>query len=158
MTPVLVPHRDEYSETVGYYIKGQNKTALYIPDMTKWSAWEQNILAIIPLVDYAFIDGTFYEDGEVPRPMAEVPHPFISESVLLLQHLTQKTVTKFILFTSTTAATRNKTNPGRMAIETSGLDSLNSVSVLRFNNPLVFWLRKSSYFATNLKSSYENSQ
>ena len=33
MTPVLVPHRDEYSETVGYYIKGQSKTALYIPDM-----------------------------------------------------------------------------------------------------------------------------
>ena len=121
MTPVLVPHRDEYSETVGYYIKGQNKTALYIPDIDKWSAWEQNILAIIPLVDYAFIDGTFYEDGEVPRPMAEVPHPFISESVLLLQHLTPENRNKVhFIHLNHSNPTRNKTNPGRMAIEASG--------------------------------------
>ena len=33
IAPILVPHRDEYSETVGYLIKGPNKTALYIPDI-----------------------------------------------------------------------------------------------------------------------------
>jgi pyrroloquinoline quinone biosynthesis protein B len=121
MTPVLVPHRDEYSETVGYYIKGQSKTALYIPDIDKWSAWEQNILSIIPSVDYAFIDGTFYKDGEVPRPMAEVPHPFISESVQLLKHLAQEDRNKVhFIHLNHSNPTRNKTNPGRIAIEASG--------------------------------------
>jgi len=121
MTPVLVPHRDEYSETVGYYIKGQSKTALYIPDIDKWSAWEQNILSIIPLVDYAFIDGTFYEDGEVPRPMAEVPHPFISESVQLLKHLAQEDRNKVhFIHLNHSNPTRNKTNTGRIVIEASG--------------------------------------
>ncbi len=121
MTPVLVPHRDEYSETVGYYIKGQNKTALYIPDIDKWSAWEQNILSIIPSVDYAFIDGTFYEDGEVPRPMAEVPHPFISESVQLLKHLAQEDRNKVhFIHLNHSNPTRNKTNTGRIVIEASG--------------------------------------
>lgn len=121
MTPVLVPHRDEYSETVGYYIKGQSKTALYIPDIDKWSAWEQNILSIIPSVDYAFIDGTFYEDGEVPRPMAEVPHPFISESVQLLKHLAQEDRNKVhFIHLNHSNPTRNKTNTGRIVIEASG--------------------------------------
>jgi len=31
VTPFLVPHRDEYSETVGYKIQGTKKTALFIP-------------------------------------------------------------------------------------------------------------------------------
>jgi pyrroloquinoline quinone biosynthesis protein B len=84
---MLVPHRDEYSETVGYCIHGPNKTALYIPDIDKWTEWEENILGIIPKVDYAFIDGTFFADGEIPRPMSEVPHPFVSESISLLKHL-----------------------------------------------------------------------
>ena len=34
--PLQVPHRDEYSETAGYIIKGRNKTALFIPDIDKW--------------------------------------------------------------------------------------------------------------------------
>ena len=31
VTPIQVPHRDEYSETAGYIIKGKNKKALFIP-------------------------------------------------------------------------------------------------------------------------------
>ena len=121
MEPILVPHRDEYSETVGYYIKGQSKTALYIPDIDKWSAWDQNILSIIPTVDYAFIDGTFYEGGEVPRPMSEVPHPFISESIQLLQHLTIEDRNKvYFIHLNHSNPTRNKTFEGRKSIEASG--------------------------------------
>jgi pyrroloquinoline quinone biosynthesis protein B len=36
VTPIQVPHRDEYSETAGYIIKGKNKKALFIPDIDKW--------------------------------------------------------------------------------------------------------------------------
>ncbi len=35
--PFLVPHCDEYSETVGYQVMGQNKSLLYIPDIDKWN-------------------------------------------------------------------------------------------------------------------------
>ena len=47
VTPFLVPHRDEYSETVGYKIQGKQKSALFIPDINKWNTWERNIIEYI---------------------------------------------------------------------------------------------------------------
>jgi pyrroloquinoline quinone biosynthesis protein B len=42
-------------------------------------------------VDYALIDATFYADGELPgRDMSKVPHPFVTESMELLEHLSVK--------------------------------------------------------------------
>lgn len=88
VTPFLVPHRDEYSETVGYRISGPNKSALFIPDINKWSAWKTNLADILKTVDYALIDATFYADGELPgRDMSKIPHPFVVESMQALQHL-----------------------------------------------------------------------
>lgn len=82
ITPFLVPHRDEYSETVGFTINGPNKKVLFIPDIDKWEKWESNIIEEIKKVDYAFIDGTFYDGVEVNnRDISEIPHPFISESM-----------------------------------------------------------------------------
>ncbi len=54
VTPFLVPHRDEYSETVGFFVKGPNKSALFIPDIDKWDKWNKNIVEEIKKVDYAF--------------------------------------------------------------------------------------------------------
>ena len=88
VTPFLVPHRDEYSETVGFKIKGKDKTALLIPDIDKWNKWEQSIIKEIKKVDYAFIDGTFYSGVEIGhRNIAEIPHPFIEESIGLFEEL-----------------------------------------------------------------------
>ena len=83
VTPFLVPHRDEFSETVGYHIQGPNKSALFIPDIDKWSVWNQDVNAAIDSVDFAFLDGTFYDAEELGghRDMAEIPHPFVLESV-----------------------------------------------------------------------------
>lgn len=88
VTPLLVPHRDEYSETVGFLIDGPEKKALFIPDIDKWHKWEQDLPRLVSQVDYAFLDGTFYADGELPgRDMSEIPHPFIAESMALLEPL-----------------------------------------------------------------------
>lgn len=82
VTPLLVPHRDEYSETVGYRIKGPNKTALFIPDIDKWNKWDKNITEEIKKVDYAFLDATFYSGKELNnRDISQIPHPFIIESM-----------------------------------------------------------------------------
>ncbi len=88
VVPLLVPHRDEYSETVGYQIIGPEKTAVFIPDIDKWDRWDQSILCLIKLADYAFLDATFYDGQELQnRDMSLVPHPFIVESLELFDVL-----------------------------------------------------------------------
>ena len=82
--PIEVPHRAEFSETVGYKIYGPNKTVLFIPDIDKWYLWEKSIIDEIKKVDYALIDATFYDAKEVNyRDLSEIPHPFVVESMEL---------------------------------------------------------------------------
>lgn len=89
VTPFVVPHRDEYSETVGFRIDGPNKSAVFIPDIDKWERWSTDIRDVIRSVDYALIDATFFADGELPnRAMSSIPHPFVAESMALFQDLT----------------------------------------------------------------------
>lgn len=83
----LVPHRDEYSETVGFRIKTSQKSLVFIPDIDKWQKWSQNLSQLVRENDYVFIDATFYKDGEINRPMNEVPHPFVTETVEILKDL-----------------------------------------------------------------------
>ncbi len=86
--PVEVPHRAEFSETVGYKIYGPNKTALFIPDIDKWYMWEKSIVDEIKQVDYAIIDATFYDSEEVNyRDISEIPHPFVTESMDLFDSI-----------------------------------------------------------------------
>ncbi len=106
VTPFLVPHRDEYSETVGYKIEGKYKSALFIPDINKWKLWDKNIVDEVKKVDYAFIDATFLKEGEINRPMSEVPHPFIEETIKLFESESKQTKAKviFIHFNHTNSA------------------------------------------------------
>ena len=95
ITPFPVPHRDEYSETVGYLIKGPNRVVAFIPDIDKWEKWPTRIEDLIAQVDIAFLDGTFYANGEIPgRDMAEIPHPFITESMQRFARLPAKEKSK----------------------------------------------------------------
>ena len=84
--PIRVPHRDEYSETVGYKIIGKSKKILFIPDIDKWDEWKKSIIEEVKLVDYAFIDGTFYNGTELNRNMREIPHPSIEETLQLFSN------------------------------------------------------------------------
>ena len=97
--PFQVPHRDEFSETVGYQINGAEKSALFIPDIDKWEKWETSIIDVIQKVDYAFIDATFYSGKEIQaRNISEIPHPFVIESIELFGKLspTEKAKIHFI--------------------------------------------------------------
>ena len=101
-----MPHRDEYSETVGFRISGPDKEVVFIPDIDKWEKWDRSIIDLIAGTDYAFIDGTFYDGDELPnRNMAEIPHPFITESIAYFSKLNNQEKEKihFIHF--------NHTNP-----------------------------------------------
>jgi len=88
VTPLVVPHRDEYSETAGFIISGPARKVLFLPDIDKWERWATPIEEILRQVDVAYVDATFYEDGEIPgRAMSEIPHPFIMESMDRFQSL-----------------------------------------------------------------------
>ena len=86
--PFLVPHRDEFSETVGYRIVSNDKSLVYIPDIDKWGRWDQDIFKVVLHTDYALLDGTFYSSDEIPhRDMSEIPHPFIIETMDLFENM-----------------------------------------------------------------------
>ncbi len=91
VTAIRVPHRDEFSETVGFIIAGPKRKVLFLPDIDKWEKWDRPVEDVIKGVDRAYVDGTFYADGEVPgRSMSEIPHPFIVESMKRLEPLASK--------------------------------------------------------------------
>jgi len=122
ITPFLVPHRDEYTETVGFRISGPNRSVLFIPDIDKWEKWERRIEEMIGKVDVAYVDGTFYADGEIPgRNMKEIPHPFMMETMERFAALpaTEKSKVRFIHLNHTNPALRPE-SPVARTIEQSG--------------------------------------
>lgn len=118
ITPIAVPHRDEFTETVGFKIVGPNKTALFIPDIDKWQRWQLDIRKIISQVDYAFVDGTFFSANELSnRNMREIPHPLVTESMKLFKTLSVKDKQKiiFIHFNHSNPLLHDGTVAGRSA-------------------------------------------
>jgi pyrroloquinoline quinone biosynthesis protein B len=85
ITAFPVPHRDEFSDTVGYRIEGPRQSALFIPDIDRWEKWDRSIRELAGTVDLAFLDGTFASPGEVKRNIEEIPHPMMSRTRELLK-------------------------------------------------------------------------
>ena len=82
VTALRVPHRDELSETVGFVVRGPERALLWLPDIDKWSRWDRELAAVLRTVDVAYVDATFFDGAELPgRDMAEIPHPFIVETL-----------------------------------------------------------------------------
>lgn len=91
VTPWLVPHRDEYSETAGFLIATRRGKALYLPDIDKWDRWPRKLAEVLEDVDYAFIDATFFSAAELPgRDLEEIPHPTIEETMKLLASIPER--------------------------------------------------------------------
>jgi pyrroloquinoline quinone biosynthesis protein B len=81
ISPFLVPHRDEFTETVGYMIQGLQKKTLYIPDIDSWEQFA-SIDRLVTEADRILVDGTFFSAKELGgRDMSQVPHPTIETSL-----------------------------------------------------------------------------
>lgn len=99
ITSFRVPHRDEYSDTLGFVISGPKRNLLYIPDIQDWQTWKKSIEEEVKKVDFALLDGTFYGPEELPgRDLSRIGHPFIKTSVRLLIKTAKKGKTR-IYFT-----------------------------------------------------------
>ena len=132
--PILVPHRDEFSETVGYLVKCGMKSVLFIPDIDKWNKWENDIREMVKQCDYLLLDGTFYIDGELPgRSMAEIPHPFVQESMELFNKLSVDDKRKiwFIHFNHTNPLLRKESGQCK-EVRNRGFNAASQGLVLKF--------------------------
>lgn len=77
-----VPHRGEYTDTLAYRVTGPRRSLLWLPDIDKWGPWRRPLEEALASVDRAYLDGTFFGPDEVPgRSMAEIPHPFVVETL-----------------------------------------------------------------------------
>ena len=82
ITPRLVPHRDEHSETACFQVDGPTTSLLWLPDIDSWEDLSPGIEDLLGEVDRAFLDGTFFGPGELPgRDMSAIPHPLILDSI-----------------------------------------------------------------------------
>jgi len=88
MTPVEVPHRNEFSETFGFWIEGPSKKVLYIPDIDRWDDWSVDIVEAVKEADICLLDGTFFSEkdlSQIGRDFREIPHPVITNTINRLQ-------------------------------------------------------------------------
>jgi len=82
VTALPVPHRDEYSDTFGFVIRGRRRSLLYLPDIDRWEAWDRDIVSIVESVDVAMLDSTFYSAAEVGgRSQEQIPHPLVTDTM-----------------------------------------------------------------------------
>lgn len=90
VTPLAVPHRAEYTDTLGFVITGPHATVLYVPDSAPWSQWSPPLPDVLAAhrVDLALLDGSFFSADELPgRDIATLEHPLMRETMDLLQPL-----------------------------------------------------------------------
>jgi pyrroloquinoline quinone biosynthesis protein B len=81
VTALPVPHRDEYSDTVGFRVRGPSRSLLFVPDVDKWERWDRRLEDEVAAVDVALLDATFFDASEVPgRSLGEIPHPLVGET------------------------------------------------------------------------------
>jgi pyrroloquinoline quinone biosynthesis protein B len=78
VTALPVPHREEFTDTVGYLIEGPRAKALYIPDIDGWDRWDRSLRELADRVDLMFLDGTFSSPADLGlRDYRAIPHPMM---------------------------------------------------------------------------------
>jgi pyrroloquinoline quinone biosynthesis protein B len=85
-----VPHRDEYTDTLAFLIRGPHKTLLYVPDTDSWKTWPHPLPEVLAAekVDIALLDATFYSADELPdRDVSKIKHPLVTDTMDLLEPL-----------------------------------------------------------------------
>jgi len=88
VTAIAVPHRDEFSDTMAYRLRGPNRTVLFVPDIDSWRHAEDLLEELLEGVDVAYLDATFYDGSELPeRDLAEIRHPLMTDTMQRLESI-----------------------------------------------------------------------
>ncbi len=119
ITPVAVPHREDFSETFGFLVQGPSARVFYMPDA---DCVDARIASAVSTADYAYVDGTFFSPGEIPGLSdGTVPHPPMSVSAEILGSAgSARTRIRYTHMNHTNPAL-NPDGPERKLLEEKGL-------------------------------------
>jgi pyrroloquinoline quinone biosynthesis protein B len=88
LTPLPVPHRDEFSDTLAFLVHGPRRSLFYCPDIDAWDRWEHDLRRFVTGVDVALLDGTFFDASDLPRrDLTEIRHPLVTDTAQRLAGL-----------------------------------------------------------------------
>ena len=89
VTAIPVPHRAEFTGTVGYSIAVDGDPwILYLPDIDGWDEWP-NAEEVIASHQVSLLDATFTSVDELPgRDIAAIKHPLVPDTITRFSHLT----------------------------------------------------------------------
>lgn len=88
---IAVPHRDEFSDTMAFKLRGPQRTVLFVPDIDAWGRDPSRLDELLRGVDIAYLDGTFFDGSELPdRDLAEIQHPLIVDTMARLAGFAQQ--------------------------------------------------------------------
>ena len=78
---VPVPHRDEFSDTLAFVVRGPSRRLFYCPDIDGWDGWDLDLRHLLAGMDAALLDGTFFSANELPgRDLHAIPHPLVTDT------------------------------------------------------------------------------
>jgi pyrroloquinoline quinone biosynthesis protein B len=81
LTPVPVPHRDEFSDTLAFIVRGPARRLFYCPDIDAWDRWEHDLREFVAGMGVALLDGTFFSAEELGgRDLGHIPHPPVTDT------------------------------------------------------------------------------
>jgi pyrroloquinoline quinone biosynthesis protein B len=89
VTSIPVPHRSEFTGTVGYSISVDDVPwAFYLPDIDGWDEWPEAD-EVLSRHRVCLLDATFSSPDELPgRDLAAIKHPFVTDTISRFQDLT----------------------------------------------------------------------
>lgn len=121
VTLVPSPHREEYTDTVGFLIRGPKRALLYIPDTDAWERWSPSIETWLEQVDTALLDGTFYSRQELPnRSIDEIGHPLVAASMKRFETLDRPSSDILFIHMNHSNPLLLEGSPERQALERRG--------------------------------------
>jgi pyrroloquinoline quinone biosynthesis protein B len=89
ITPIPVPHRDEWSDTLAFVVRGPARRLFFCPDIDNWQAWALDVRQFVSGMEIALLDGCFFSPDELPgRDLRQIPHPLVTDTVARLSGLT----------------------------------------------------------------------
>jgi len=122
-TAFLVPHRDEFSDTVGFRFEGPDASLLYLPDVDRWGISNFDIEMAVAGVDVALVDGSFYSAGELPgRSQEDIPHPLIPDTMARLQPLLEAGHRVMFTHLNNTNPVLDRESEERRSVEARGFE------------------------------------
>jgi pyrroloquinoline quinone biosynthesis protein B len=121
VVPFAVPHRAEYTDTLGLEVRGPDASLIVVTDTDAFEPWADRLRDLCSRATYALLDATFYSRDELPgRDLGEIPHPFVEENLDLLADLARGT-TVYLTHFNHSNPLLDPDSPQRRRVEDAGL-------------------------------------